>query len=141
MSKALAIRSVRSASPPVWWWLGLAAMALLFALLRVLLEMDSARVRRSRRFRRRGRAHRRGRAGLDRAGGAAAQLPAAGGGGRGGMVAVGVFYDGHRSDGGGGIFGGLVLRAPADGGLGGGGADSPGGRKRCLTCRDFGAGG
>ena len=43
MSKALEIRSVRSASPPVWWWLGLAAMALLFALLRVLLEMDSAR--------------------------------------------------------------------------------------------------
>ena len=42
MSKALAIRSGRSESPPVWWWLGLAAMALLFALLRVLLEMDSA---------------------------------------------------------------------------------------------------
>ena len=29
------------ASPPGWWWLGLAAMALLFALLRVMLEMDS----------------------------------------------------------------------------------------------------
>ena len=30
---------VSRTAPPVWWWLGLAAMALLFALLRVLLEM------------------------------------------------------------------------------------------------------
>ena len=28
-------------APPMWWWLGLAAMALLFALLRVMLEMHS----------------------------------------------------------------------------------------------------
>ena len=53
MSKAPAIRSGRSESPPVWWWLGLAAMALLFALLRVLLEMGlRAGSGRSRRFRR-----------------------------------------------------------------------------------------
>lgn len=42
MNKPLSpLSSSRAGAPPLWWWLGLAAMALLFALLRVMLEMQA----------------------------------------------------------------------------------------------------